>query len=185
RCPFVPELFEYPDNQDTMITIADISILKNADYWTGNRFNLETIGPVYNGSDCRVVAIGYFDKLMDMISSSNPNEADAVIIRTWCMADWCTSDLGPDWQSSLGNDGILMWTQNIKIFVDPDSPDVAIEKVGVVPPEDVVVTPPGEKTIFEVVGQIRTEDALNVNNVTVELKTSNLQDQLLTNESGS
>lgn len=185
RCPFEEELFEYPESQDTMITIADIGILKDGDYWTGNRFNLETEGPVYAGSDCRVVAIGYVDKLMDMISSSNPNEADAVILRTWCMADWCTSDLGPDWKSSIGNDGILMWTQNIKIFVDPDSADVAIAKVGSEPTEEVIPTTPADKSVFEVTGQIRTEDALNVNNVTVELKTSSQEDQMVTNESGS
>jgi len=119
-----------------------------------------------------------------MISSSNPNEADAVIVRTWCMADWCTSDMGPDWKSSIGNDGILMWTQNIKIFVDPDSPDIALEDI-IKAPEDVVVTPPGEKSVFEVSGRIRTEDALNVNNVTVELTTPDQNDQLVTNESGS
>lgn len=184
RCPFEAESFDYPANHDTMITIADIGILKDADYWTGNRFNLETEGPEYAGSDCRVVAIGYVDKLMDMISSSNPNEADAVIVRTWCMADWCTSDMGPDWKSSIGNDGILMWTQNIKIFVDPDSPDIALEDI-IKAPEDVVVTPPGEKSVFEVSGRIRTEDALNVNNVTVELTTPDQNDQLVTNESGS
>lgn len=185
RCPFVQEAFEYPENQDTMITIADIDILRDPAYWTGNRFNLETEGPVYAGSDCRVIAIGYVDKLMDMISSSNPNEADAVIVRTWCMADWCESDLGPDWKSSIGNDGILMWVQNIKIFVDPDSADVAIEKVDPNVEEDIVNNPPVSKTEFKVTGQIRTEEALNVNNVTVKLKTSQLEDKMLTNESGS
>ncbi|HLU94302.1 MAG TPA: T9SS type A sorting domain-containing protein, partial [Membranihabitans sp.] len=185
RCPFVEEAFEYPANHDTMVTIADIGILRDPAYWTGNRFNLETEGPVYAGSDCRVIAIGYVDKLMDMISSSNPNEADAVIVRTWCMADWCSSDLGPDWKSSIGNDGILMWVQNIKIFVDPDNPDVAIAKTDPNGNEVVTNNPPTTKSVFDVKGQIRTEDALNVNNVTVEWKTTDQSEEMVTNESGT
>lgn len=185
RCPFVPELFDYPASRDTMITIANINILNDPTYWIGNRFNLTTEGPVYNGSDCRVIAMGYVDKLMDMVSSSNPNEADAVIMRTWCMADWCSSDLGPDWKSSIGNDGIITWVQNIKIFVDPDNPDVSIAKADPNAPEDIVVVPPGSKEVFQVRGRIRTEDALNVNNVTVAVKTTEHSEEMLTNESGS
>ncbi len=185
RCPFAPELFEIPANTDTMVTIANIDILKNPDYWTGNRFNLETEGPVYVGSDCRMVAIGYVDKLMDMISSSNPNEADAVIVRQWCMADWCSSDIGPDWLSSIGNDGILMWQQNIKIFVDPTAPDIAIAKTDPTSGSDQINTPPSNDVVFDVRGQIRTEDALNVNNVTVRITTPSSEEQMVTNESGS
>ncbi len=185
RCPFEPELFDYPASADTMITISDSSILKDPSYWVGNRFNLTTEGPEYKGADCRVIATGYVDKLLDDMSSNNPNEAYAVIMRTWCMADWCSSDLGPDWKSSIGQDGIITWTQNIKIFIDPDNPDVSIEKPDPDKVEDEVVVPPVSKDVVQIEGRIRTEDALNVNNVTVEVQTSNHNDEMVTNESGS
>lgn len=185
RCPFTAELFEYPAKTDTMITIADTGILYDPSYWVGNRFNLTTEGPVYNGSDCRVIAIGYVDKLLDRMYSKNPNEADAVILRTWCMADWCSSDLGPDWKSSIGKEGIIIWTQNIKLFVDPLNPDISIEKPDPEKVDEVVISPPVSKDVFEIKGQIRTEDALNVNNVTVEVRTSDHSENMVTNESGS
>lgn len=204
RCPFVEELFEYPA-KDTMITVADISYVHNDDYWTGNRFNVETEAPEYIGSDCRITTLGYFDKLMDMISSQNPNEADAVIIRTWCMADWCATDLPDDWKTAAGSGGVLMFEQHIKIFEDSDNPDVALEPEpdnvsendgpDVVVPgnnsddeEPVTEVPANEstdKTMVDIKGFVRTEDALNVNNVRINVRNNSDEKEMITNESGS
>ncbi|GAA5220821.1 hypothetical protein GCM10025777_14510 [Membranihabitans marinus] len=187
KCPFVDALFDYPEKV-VMITIADSSILYDDAYWSANRFNYETEAPVYNGSDCRVLAMGYFDKLMDMISSQNPNEAEAVIIRTWCMADWCSTDIPSDWKSSPGRPGILTYEQHIKIFYDEDQPDVSLEDV--VDPVDVTdgidETPPNtDKSMVEVSGRIHTEDALNVFNVKVNITNDQNKKEMVTNESGS
>src|SRR5690625_4976850 len=69
RCPFSLTSFDIPGRQDTSITLARKEILRDPHYWTGNRFNVTTDGPEYQGSDCRIVAIG--DRKSTRLNSSH------------------------------------------------------------------------------------------------------------------
>lgn len=182
RCPFTLQAFDLPARRDTAITLARKDILRDPDYWTGNRFNFTTEGPEYKGGDCRIVALGYFDKLFDTIYGGT-DPCEAVILRTWCMADYCSGALDSGWEHIIGRPGVLWWKQYIKVYIDPDNPDVTQPVPG--EGEGVVVTPPEVKDIFRVKGRIHTEDALNVHNVEIDVLTSEAQRRHVTNESGS
>lgn len=182
RCPFTLMSFDVPERHDTAITLARKDILRDPDYWTGNRFNVTTRGPEYEGSDCRIVASGYFDKLLDTIYGGQ-DSCEAVILRVWCMADYCSSDLDSGWEHLASKPGVLTWKQYIKVYIDSDSPDIEQPMPG--DDEGVVVTPPEVKDVFRVKGRIHTEDALNVHNVKVDIVTSDKKKEQITNESGS
>ena len=78
-------------------------------------------------NDCRLVGLGYYDKVFKIVGG---NEGCYKILRTWCMADWCSlgeySD-DPQWWFNPKYEGkYLSWVQKI-LLIDTIAPICTIE----------------------------------------------------------
>ncbi|MCB0665683.1 MAG: T9SS type A sorting domain-containing protein [Saprospiraceae bacterium] len=126
-CDISKSMFKMPD--DLVLYNCDLEYDPEGSGNAGGAADPEATGrPEYIfDDDCRFIGIGYYDKVFKIVGG---DEGCYKIIRTWCMADWCSIgqyDGQSQWWFNPKYEGkYLTWTQKI-LLIDTIPPTCIID----------------------------------------------------------